>query len=117
MAVSFRVAALPGDPPTASPPSGSVPVPPNLPSGAAESFLQFPAHADGTSCLPKEESMESAQTVSAQSTVASDVLHNDNPTRLTPEEIAKALAHHKHRHGGDEARDAKAAAKSAKKKK
>jgi hypothetical protein len=61
--------------------------------------------------------MEFAQTTTPQPTAASDVLHNDHPTKLSPEEIAKALAHHKHRHGGDEARDAKAAAKNTKKKK
>lgn len=30
--------------------------------------------------------------------VASDVLHFENHSRLTPEEIAKALAHHKKHH-------------------
>jgi hypothetical protein len=33
--------------------------------------------------------------------IASDVLHNEDHSKLTPEEIAKALAHHKKRHGGD----------------
>lgn len=30
--------------------------------------------------------------------IAKDVLHNEDHTRLTQEEIAKALAHHKKRH-------------------
>ena len=32
--------------------------------------------------------------------VASDVLHFENHPKLSAEEIAKALAHHKKRHGG-----------------
>lgn len=34
--------------------------------------------------------------------VTSDVLHFENQTKLTPEEIAKALAHHKHHHHDDQ---------------
>ena len=33
---------------------------------------------------------------------ATDVLHNENHSHLTAEEIAKALAHHNHRHHGDQ---------------
>ncbi len=33
--------------------------------------------------------------------IANDVLHSENPTKLTPEEIAKAVEHHKRRHGGE----------------
>jgi hypothetical protein len=34
--------------------------------------------------------------------IARDVLHNEDHSRLTPEEIAKALAHHKKRHQPEE---------------
>jgi hypothetical protein len=34
--------------------------------------------------------------------VANDVLHNDHPTKLSAEEIAKALAHHNKRHSADQ---------------
>ncbi|HEX4756353.1 MAG TPA: hypothetical protein VH308_00170 [Terracidiphilus sp.] len=34
--------------------------------------------------------------------VANDVLHNDHPTKLSAEEIAKALAHHNKRHAVDD---------------
>ena len=34
----------------------------------------------------------------AAASVESDVLHNENHSKLTAEEIAKALAHHKKRH-------------------
>jgi hypothetical protein len=71
--------------------------------------------AEWSSCLSKEESMESVQTTTPQSALSSDILHNDNPTRLMPEQIAKALAHHNHRHVGDDARKVQAAAKIAKK--
>jgi len=36
------------------------------------------------------------------SSVASDVLHSEGHTKLSAEEIAKALAHHKKRHGGQQ---------------
>ena len=35
------------------------------------------------------------------SSVSSDVLHFENHSRLTPEEIAKAVKHHKKGHSGD----------------
>jgi len=34
--------------------------------------------------------------------IAKDVLHNEEHSRLTQEEIAKALAHHKKRHEPEE---------------
>jgi hypothetical protein len=37
----------------------------------------------------------------AAASVESDVLHNENHSKLTSEEIAKALAHHKKRHHDD----------------
>ena len=36
--------------------------------------------------------------------VANDVLHNDHPTKLSAEEIAKALAHHNKRHAEDQSK-------------
>jgi hypothetical protein len=47
--------------------------------------------------------------------VANDVLHNDHPTKLSAEEIAKALAHHNRRHAGDHPQNtpAKTQAKTA----
>jgi hypothetical protein len=39
--------------------------------------------------------MEQKQPISS---VSSDVLHFANQTKLTPEEIAKAVAHHKRHH-------------------
>jgi len=38
--------------------------------------------------------------------ITRDVLHNEDHTRLTQEEIAKALAHHKKRHQPDEQKSA-----------
>ncbi len=34
--------------------------------------------------------------------VASDVLHFENQSKLSAEEIAKAVAHHKRHHGGNQ---------------
>ena len=46
---------------------------------------------------------------------ANDVLHNDHPTRLSAEEIAKALAHHNKRHAAEQStKDAPKAAPSKK---
>lgn len=35
------------------------------------------------------------------SSVANDVLHSENHSKLTPEEVAKAIAHHNRHHSGD----------------
>ena len=40
--------------------------------------------------------------------IANDVLHLGAPTKLSPEEIAKALAHHNRHHGGDQPQQAAA---------
>jgi hypothetical protein len=40
--------------------------------------------------------------------IENDVLHLGSPTRLTPEEIAKAIAHHNRHHHDDNPRQAKA---------
>src|ERR1035441_6335669 len=47
----------------------------------------------------KEESMESTESTTP---VANDVLHFENQSKLSAEEIAKAVAHHKHHHGEDQ---------------
>ena len=51
--------------------------------------------------------MVSTQT---SSPVANEVLHSDHQSKLTPEEIAKALAHHKKHHSGEQQQTAPAAA-------
>jgi hypothetical protein len=38
------------------------------------------------------------------SSIANDVLHLGSPSKLSPEEIAKAVAHHKRHHSGDQPR-------------
>jgi hypothetical protein len=48
----------------------------------------------------------------AAAPVASDVLHNESHSKLTAEEIAKAIAHHKkHHHDAQPAQAAKAGKK------
>jgi len=59
----------------------------------------------------KEKFMEPTKTDPA---VANDVLHLGG-SKLTPEEIAKALAHHKHHHSGDQPQQAAAKASGGKK--
>ena len=48
--------------------------------------------------------------------IANDVLHSENPTKLTPEEIAKAVAHHNRHHGGENPEAAPAKSGQGKKK-
>jgi hypothetical protein len=48
---------------------------------------------------------------SASSSVSDDVLHLGSPTKLSAEEIAKAIAHHNRHHQGDQPQ--KAPAKTA----
>ncbi|HEV2487918.1 MAG TPA: hypothetical protein VGT08_20530 [Terracidiphilus sp.] len=52
---------------------------------------------------------------SASSSVSDDVLHLGSPTKLSAEEIAKAVAHHNRHHGGDKSQDAAAQAPIGKK--
>jgi hypothetical protein len=49
--------------------------------------------------LKKENPMEPAK---SNNSIADDVLHLGSTSRLSPEEIAKALAHHKRHHGGNQ---------------
>ena len=53
----------------------------------------------------------------AESNPTNDVLHAENPTKLTAEEIAKAVAHHNRHHGGDHSQNPPAAKMGAGKKK
>ena len=56
--------------------------------------------------------MESAQTASKN--LPDDVLHGAPHASLTPEEIAKAIAHHKKHHAGDAQKEQPAAKKQNK---
>ncbi len=44
----------------------------------------------------------------SDASIANDVLHNEDHSKLTQEEIAKAVAHHNKRHKEDHSQDAKA---------
>jgi hypothetical protein len=55
--------------------------------------------------LKKEISMEPTKT---DPTIENDVLHLGSPSKLSAEEIAKALAHHKRHHSGDQPQQAAA---------
>jgi len=48
--------------------------------------------------------------------ITDDVLHLGSPSKLSPEEIAKALAHHNRNHSGDQPQQAAANAGKNKKK-
>lgn len=45
----------------------------------------------------------------SQSSIEDDVLHFENHSKLTSEEVAKAIAHHNRRHGADAAQKTGAA--------
>ena len=49
--------------------------------------------------------------------IANDVLHLGSQTKLTPEEIAKAIAHHNRHHSGDQPQQAAAKLAASKKSK
>jgi hypothetical protein len=49
------------------------------------------------------------------SSIANDVLHLGSSSKLSAEEIAKALAHHKRHHSGDQPRQAAAKTSGGKK--
>ena len=44
------------------------------------------------------------ETSKPDSAIENDVLHLGSTTKLTPEQIAKAIAHHKHHHGNQPSR-------------
>lgn len=56
--------------------------------------------------------METAKT---DPSIANDVLHLGSQSKLSPEEIAKAIAHHKRHHSGDQPQQAAAKAGGGKK--
>jgi len=56
------------------------------------------------------------ETSKQDSAIENDVLHLGSATKLTPEQIAKAIAHHKHHHS-DEPRQAAAPSPAGKKQK
>jgi len=62
--------------------------------------------------LNKENSMETVKTDNA---IANDVLHLGAATKLSPEEIAKAVAHHNRHHSGNPPQAAAATGGNAKK--
>lgn len=47
--------------------------------------------------------------------IEKDVLHLGSPSKLSAEEIAKALAHHNRHHGGDQPQQAAAKLEASKK--
>jgi hypothetical protein len=57
------------------------------------------------------------ETVKTDPAITNDVLHLGSQSKLSPEEIAKALAHHNRHHGGNAPQAAAADAGAAKKNK
>ncbi len=55
------------------------------------------------------------ETTKVDPAIANDVLHFGSPTKLSPEEIAKALAHHNRHHSGDQPQQAAAKMDAGKK--
>ena len=62
--------------------------------------------------LNEETCMDTTKTDPA---IENDVLHLGSPTKLSPEEIAKALAHHNRHHSGDQPQQAAAKLDASKK--
>ena len=46
------------------------------------------------------------ETKKSDPAIERDVLHNEDHSRLTPEEVAKAIAHHNKKHKGDASQSA-----------
>ena len=63
--------------------------------------------------LPTETMEETMDKTDSE--ITNDVLHSDNPTKLTPEEIAKAVAHHNRHHSKDDAANAPSQPETGKK--
>jgi hypothetical protein len=57
------------------------------------------------------------ETAKPDTAIGNDVLHLGTESKLTPEEIAKAIAHHNKHHSGNPAPDAAANAGAGKKNK
>jgi hypothetical protein len=62
--------------------------------------------------LNEETSMDTTKTDPA---IENDVLHLGSGSKLSPEEIAKALAHHNRHHSGDQPQQAAAKVNAGKK--
>jgi hypothetical protein len=75
--------------------------------------LQIEPPALKRPALKKEQIMEPA---TPSKSITDDVLHLGSPSKLSPEEIAKALAHHNRHHSGDQPQQAAANAGKNKKK-
>jgi hypothetical protein len=69
---------------------------------------------DGASCPNQGGFMEPTKSITAP---ASDVLHIEAQSKLTPAEVAKALAHHNRHHHGDQLANAQAKSAPGKKNK
>jgi hypothetical protein len=68
--------------------------------------------ADRAPCLERGKNMDTA---GSNQSIQDDVLHLGSATKLTAEEIAKAVAHHKRHHSGDQPAQAAAKAGGGKK--
>jgi hypothetical protein len=55
------------------------------------------------------------ETTQATTPVANDVLHSEEHSKLSPEEVAKAIAHHNKHHNGDQPQQAAAKLEASKK--
>lgn len=55
------------------------------------------------------------ETTKPDNSIESDVLHLGTQSHLSPEEIAKAIAHHNRHHGGDQPKQAAAKMAAGKK--
>ncbi len=60
--------------------------------------------------------METPASASSSESISNDVLHLGTQSKLSPEEIAKALAHHNKHHHGDQPQQAAAKVAAAGKK-
>jgi hypothetical protein len=57
---------------------------------------------------PPLKKVKSMETNKPDNSITNDVLHLGSPSHLSPEEIAKAVAHHKRHHSGDQPQQAAA---------
>ena len=57
---------------------------------------------------PPLKKVKFMDTTKPENPIADDVLHLGSPSHLTPEEIAKAVAHHNRHHSGDQPEQAAA---------
>ncbi len=90
---------------------------------AAEDFRQAGRHLSVTLCgssqtgsPPLNEEIP-MKTAGSNNSIENDVLHLGSQSKLSPEEIAKALAHHNRHHSGDQPKQAAAKTSGGKKSK